>query len=120
MSSFRWVDTRNRFSADARKLKLFPYLPDIIKRGTIIEKQDDKRDRQNVNAFYTIKCPVQIDDKPENVRLTVRSDSNGRLYYDHVIIKPLANSDRLNKSGLTRGVNNSMPEESVVVNIFYE
>ncbi|MDE6571185.1 MAG: hypothetical protein K2L95_03135 [Alphaproteobacteria bacterium] len=107
------------FSADARKLKLFPYLPDIIKRGTIIEKQDDKRDRQNVNAFYTIKCPVQIDDKPENVRLTVRSDSNGRLYYDHVIIKPLANSDRLNKSGLAKGVDNSITESDLVVNLFF-
>lgn len=108
------------FSADARKLKLFPFLPDIIKRGTIIEKQDDKRDRQNVNAFYTIKCPVQIDDKPENVRLTVRSDSNGRLYYDHVIIKPLANSDRLNKSGLAKGVDNSITESDLVVNLFFD
>ena len=95
-------------------------MPDIIKRGTIIEKQDDKRDRQNVNAFYTIKCPVQIDDKPENVRLTVRSDSNGRLYYDHVIIKPLANSDRLNKSGLAKGVDNSITESDLVVNLFFD
>ena len=91
------------FSADERKLKLFPVLPDIIKQGEVIKKDKDKRDRQNVNAFYTIKCPVNIQGNDESIRLTIRSDSKGKLYYDHVISKPLANSDRLNESGLAKG-----------------
>ncbi len=108
------------FSADIRKLRLFPYLPEIIKNGKVITEENDKRDRVNVQKFYTLVSEVVLDGKKEKIRVNIRKDSNGNLYYDHVINKPRMNSDRLNKSGLTRGVNNSMPEESVVVNIFYE
>lgn len=124
------------FSADERKLKLFPFLPDIIKQGEIIKKEQDKRVRQNVNAFYTIKCPVNVQGKDESIRLTIRADSNGKLYYDHVISKPLANSDRLNESGLAKGnncssgtayndsqsreVNNSISDSEYVVNLFFD
>ena len=126
------------FSADERKLKLFPFLPDIIKKGEIIKKEQDKRDRQNVNAFYTIKCPVNVQGKDESIRLTIRADSNGKLYYDHVISKPLANSDRLNESELAKGNNssdsspvhnterdiqgviNSIDKPNCIVNLFFD
>lgn len=108
------------FSADERKLKLFPFLPDVIKNGQVLQTQTDRRERNNVSAFYTLKCPVKIEKNTEIVRITIRKDSNGKLYYDHVINNPLANSDRLNKSGLAKGFNNSVSQESWIVNIFLD
>ncbi len=126
------------FSADERKLKLFPFLPDIIKQGEVIESKEDTHHRVNVTDFYTIKCPIQINGKEENVRLSIRKDNMGKLYYDHVISKPLANSDRLNESGLAKGNsysgktparnksggskidNTSIVDGEFVVNIFFE
>lgn len=108
------------FSADERKLKLFPFLPDIIKNGTVIETDTDKHKRANVSAFYTLKCPVEIDGKTENVRVSIRKDNMGRLYYDHVISKTLGNTPSGYKSGGPKGVNNSIDQEDMVVNLFIE
>lgn len=126
------------FSADERKLKLFPFLPEIIKQGEVIESKEDTHHRVNVTDFYTIKCPVQINGKEENVRLSVRKDNMGKLYYDHVISKPLANSDRLNESGLAKGNsysgktptgnksggskidNTSIVDGELIVNLFFD
>lgn len=77
------------FSGDERKLKLFPYLPDIIKNGELLEDNSDKYGRTNVFNFYTLKSKINIDGKDEVVRVSVRKDNNGRLYYDHVIQKDI-------------------------------
>lgn len=107
------------FSADERKLRLFPYLPDIVKGGKVISEEKDKRERSNVSGFIVVEKKVIISDREETIRVNIRKDSNGNLYYDHFVKKPLANSDRLNESGLAKGSNNNIPENEEVVNIFF-
>ena len=126
------------FSADIRKLKLFPFLPEIIKKGQVVSRESDKRERQNVDTFFVLKSSVKMGGSQLNVRVSIRKDSNGNLYYDHVIAKPLANSTRLNESGLAKGheketgalgsqsqsgnslLNNSITESDYEINLFLD
>ena len=64
-------------------------MPDIIKNGELLEDNSDKYGRTNVFNFYTLKSKINIDGKDEVVRVSVRKDNNGRLYYDHVIQKDI-------------------------------
>ena len=108
------------FSADERKLRMFPFLPDIIKNGQVMPDDKDRYGRKNVTAFYTLKSPVVYDGKTEIVRVTIRKDNMGRLYYDHVINKTLEETPAGNKSGGSKGVNNSIAPEEWIVNLFIE
>ena len=110
------------FSGDERKLKLFPYLPDIIKNGELLEDNSDKYGRTNVFNFYTLKSKINIDGKDEVVRVSVRKDNNGRLYYDHVIQKDIGfrKTPSGYKSGGPKTSDNSVPQEDYIVNIFFE
>lgn len=76
------------FSADIRKLQLFPALKDIIAKGKLIEEETERYGRTNVTSFYTLRSSVKLGDKKINVRVSIRKDNSGKLYYDHVITKP--------------------------------
>ena len=110
-------------SADTRKLKVIPYLPDIIKNGELISSEPDRKGRRNIKAFHVIAHDVQIG-KDEPVRVTIREDNNGNLYYDHVIAKEKASGQRstpaTNPEELPTGVSNSIGQEEWVVNLFLE
>jgi len=108
------------FSADTRKLKLFPFLPEIIKNGEIIEEENDRRGRSNIDYFYTLKSKVILDGKEEFVRISVRKDNSGKLYYDHVIEKALKSTPTGNKSGGLKSFNSIVSNSEYIVNIFFE
>lgn len=110
------------FSADERKLKLFPYLPQIIKNGVLVKSDKDKQDRPNVFNFYTLKTKIIFDDKEEIVRISIRKDNNGKLYYDHAIQKEIGfkKTPSGNESGGLETSNNSVAQEEYNVNIFFE
>ena len=111
------------FSADERKLKLFPYLPEIIKNGKLAEDNTDKHNRSNVLNFYTLKSKINIDGKDEIVRISIRKDNNGKLYYDHVIQnnRGFRKTPSGNKSGGPEtSMSNSINDENYIVNMFFE
>ena len=111
------------FSADERKLKLFPYLPEIIKNGKLAEDNTDKHNRSNVLNFYTLKSKINIDGKDEIVRISIRKDNNGKLYYDHVIQnnRGFRKTPSGNKSGGPEtSISNSINDENYIVNMFFE
>lgn len=108
------------FSADTRKLKLFPFLPEIIKRGELIETEKDRDNRNNVKAFYVLGADVKISGKQEKIRITIRRDDKGNLYYDHVVAKrTLDSSPAYNVGRDVQGLNNSIADSNLVVNIFF-
>lgn len=107
------------FSADERKLRLFPFLPEIIKRGKIIETEKDRDKRPNVKSFYVLSANVNIGNQREKVRITIRRDDKGNLYYDHVIAKKTLGSSPVHNTGRgAQGVNNSVNTENWIVNLF--
>lgn len=108
------------FSADERKLRLFPFLPDIIKNGEVVRDENDRYKRTNVQAFYTLKCPVKMGEQTETVRVSIRKDNMGKLYYDHVISKAPGETPTGYKSGGPKGVNNSIGQDDWVVNLFLD
>ena len=112
------------FSADERKLKLFPFLPDIIKKGKLIEIEADRDKRRNINAFYVLRSVIALGKEKINVRINIREDNQGNLYYDHVIAKERTLGQRsdpaTNPAELPKGVTNSIHENSLVVNMFLD
>ena len=74
-------------SADIRKLQLFPALKEIIAKGKLIESEDDRYKRANVDKFYTLLSRVTLNGENIKVRVSIRKDSTGKLYYDHVVAK---------------------------------
>lgn len=74
-------------SADIRKLQLFPALKEIIAKGKLIKSEDDRYKRANVDKFYTLLSPVTLNGENIKVRVSIRKDSTGKLYYDHVVAK---------------------------------
>lgn len=72
-------------SADIRKLQVFYVLDGLVRKGKIISSEPDRQRRVNVSRVYTLGSYVIINGKKECVRITVRKESNGLLYYDHVI-----------------------------------
>lgn len=112
------------FSADERKLKLFPFLPDIIKKGELIEIETDRDKRRNINAFYVLRSVIALGKEKINVRINIREDNQGNLYYDHVIAKERTSGQRsdpaTNPAELPKGVANSMPQNNWIVNIFLD
>lgn len=75
------------FSADERKLRLFPFLPEIIKHGNVITTEKDRYNRTQVQDWVVVESVAVLDAKPIKVRVNLRKDASGRLYYDHVISK---------------------------------
>ena len=77
-------------SKDERKLKIIPFLPDIISKGTAGDLEPDRKQRKNVKGFYTIKKLIKFQGKECSVRVSVKVDNNGRLYYDHSFVKEMS------------------------------
>ena len=76
-------------SGDERKLKLFPFLPDIISTGKVSDLKPDRYNRPNVKGFYTIRKTINFEGNECKVMVSIREDNNGKLYYDHAFIKDM-------------------------------
>lgn len=109
------------FSGDERKLLLFPYLPEIIKNGEIVKEEKDYRNRNNFDKIYLLKTSVFINKKEETVKVIIREDNNGNLYYDHTIDKGgTVSSGYKSGSRNTSSMSNSINDENYIVNMFFE
>jgi hypothetical protein len=86
-------DKPKSFSADERKLKVVPHLPEIIKRGDIVKEESDRKNRFNVKGWTLLSAQVKVAGKEETVFVNVRQDTNGNWYYDHVIDKKKHSDD---------------------------
>ena len=75
-------------SGDERKLKLFPFLPEIIRTGKVGKPTPDRYKRPNVKAFYTITKTIQFEGEPQKIGVNIREDNNRKLYYDHFFADP--------------------------------
>lgn len=112
------------FSADERKLRLFPFLPEMIKQGKLIESEKDRDGRRNISKFYVLRSHVKLNGKEVRIRVNVREDNQGNLYYDHVIAKEKSLEQRsgpaTNPAEISKGVNNSIEPEKWIVNLFID
>lgn len=104
------------FSADERKLRLFPFLPEIIKTGKVIQTEKDRYNRPQVDEWVVLESKISYKGEDTIVRVNLRKDSNGRLYYDHVISKSLGGTAY--NDSQSKGVNNSIGQKEPVVNLF--
>ena len=105
------------FSADPRKLKLVPALPKIIAHGHIVSSDCDRKQRKNMDCVYKLETNLELEGKAITVRVVIRSDNNGRLYYDHSIKEPELVS-AITNAGVTQVSNGSINSEKWIVNLF--
>jgi hypothetical protein len=74
------------FSADARKLRLFPALPDMVARARLVESLPSRKtEARNRTIFHYLEARAAIGAEVADVRIVVREDANGDIYYDHVV-----------------------------------
>lgn len=104
------------FSADERKLRLFPFLPEIIKTGKVVQTEKDRYNRPQVDGWVVLESKITYKGEDTSVRVNLRKDSNGRLYYDHVISKTLGGTAY--NDSQSKGVNNSIGQDEQIVNLF--
>ena len=105
------------FSADERKLKLFPYLPDIIKNGVVDKEEKDDKGRTGF-SWIILKSKIKLGVKEEVVRINIRKDDDGNLYYDHVINKnPSGSAYNVSQSQISNSI---IENNEYIVNLFIE
>lgn len=77
-------------SADLDKLRLFPALRQLIRKGQmseLIPVWEDHPKGQNIKGYHWLTGNVQLNDRVVSVGVTIREDNNGNLYYNHNILK---------------------------------
>lgn len=74
------------FSADTRKLRVFPALPEMVASGRLVDSRPSRNtEATNRTVFHTLEARVALGDAVNDVRIVVREDANGDIYYDHVV-----------------------------------
>ena len=113
----RGFEKPRSFSADPRKLKLVPVLPDIIKNGEVVVTECDRKNRKNIECGYKLDTQVVLEKENLTVRVIIRSDNNGNLYYDHYIKEPTSVSSITNEGVPWVSVKN-ISKKILIVNTF--
>jgi len=114
-SAFKKVQA---FSADERKLRVVPYIKEIIENGDL--QQEENRKNKNKNEkWWRIRCDIVYGGKPEAVGVNIREDQNGNLYYDHYIVNERETLGSQSQS-ISPITSDSIAENEYVVNIFFE
>ncbi|MDR0571394.1 MAG: hypothetical protein LBG48_00920 [Rickettsiales bacterium] len=75
------------FGSDKRKLLVFPYLREIIKMGKIIKIEEERHGRGNIDQWFLLEEKVNVNEIILTVRVNIREDNSGKLYYDHYILR---------------------------------
>jgi hypothetical protein len=73
------------FSGDVRKLILFPYIKEIMKNAKLVKTERDRKKQPNIFIWYIIESEVLLDEKIILVRINLKKDNRGNIYYDHFI-----------------------------------
>jgi hypothetical protein len=98
----KFANSRKAMSASANELKLrvFPALPELLRTGKLGDAVPvaDPAKEPNTKAYYPLEGNVLVGDRVVPVRVTLREDNNGTLYYNH---RPVDESDKAPRS-LTR------------------
>lgn len=93
----------------------------IVKYKKINVNKKNKKGRKNVEEFYVLKTDVFLEGEKVCIRTTIRKDDKGKLYYDHVIKRPLGLfTGSTNPAVTSQRSNNSLTDTEYVVNIFFE
>jgi hypothetical protein len=110
--------TRNAYE---EKLFLIPHLPEIVKNGKKEGEYPDYANRPNIKRWIVIRCAVIIGDSPKIVRVNIREDNNGNLYYDHTVEIEKSSKKYTAPLKKTGGLeaDDSLAESSYTVNIFF-
>ena len=77
-------------SADVRKLRLFPGLPELIRKGQLsdlIPVSEDHPKAPNIKGYRWLSGKMRLADVLLDVGVTIREDNNGDLYYNHNILE---------------------------------
>lgn len=77
-------------SADARKLRLFPGLPELIRKGQLsdlIPVREDHPKAPNIKGYRWLSGKIRLGGVLLDVGVTIREDNNGDLYYNHNILE---------------------------------
>lgn len=77
-------------SANPDKLRLFPAIKAVIINGhmsDLIPVDPNRAKGQNIRGYRWITAAVKLGDNVVDVGVTLREDNNGRLYYNHNILK---------------------------------
>ena len=127
------------FSADERKLRVFPYLREIVEKGILIRNEEDVHGKK-FNKWHQLVATISYGKDKIKARINIREDNNGKLYYDHCILKNMAialgsqsqSGSHIDQSGgsetkseVRREVDNSfvysnsIAEDDYIVNLFF-
>jgi hypothetical protein len=71
-------------SADVRKLRIFPYLGEIVRTSTLSKIENDRYERLNTE-WFCLKNNITLDGTVIDIMVNIRKDCNGNLYYDHAV-----------------------------------
>lgn len=77
-------------SGNVKKLRLFPALSELIRKGKmgdLIPVRTDHPKGANIKGYYWLTGKVRLGDEVVEVDVTIREDNNGNLYYNHNILK---------------------------------
>lgn len=77
-------------SGNVKKLRLFPALSELIRKGKmgdLIPVRTDHPKGANIKGYYWLTGKVRLGDEVVEVGVTIREDNNGNLYYNHNILK---------------------------------
>lgn len=72
-------------SANPDKLRLFAALPEMIAKGRLIGSEPPLKGGENIKAFHYLEAFVELNGEPRRVTLSVREQTDGALYYNHVV-----------------------------------
>lgn len=87
----------------------------------MLNTEKDKRNRNNFENIHILKSDVILNGDKENIRVIIREDNNGNLYYDHAINKgDFVSSGYKSESRKNPLTEDSMKQEDYIVNIFFE
>ena len=82
----------------------------------MIQTEKGRYNRPQVDEWVVLESKISYKGEDTIVRVNLRKDSNGRLYYDHVISKSLGGTAY--NDSQSKGVNNSIGQKEPVVNLF--
>ena len=88
------------FSADARKLQLVPFLPDLLSEAKGWQRSENHkvRDAVEVKAYHRAVVPARISGVGYEVSLIVRETVNGEFHYDLSVDAPVQTQEASTKA----------------------
>ena len=71
------------FFADEKKRLIVPYIPELLGKAEFMREDTyTPETEKNIKSYWKADVPVRIDNKDFDVRLTVKQDDKGNLFWD--------------------------------------